>query len=41
MNDPLEHEVYKPVNISHPSYFVSFMLLVTFVEALGLANLHY
>ena len=24
MNDPLEHDVYKPVNISHPSYLVSF-----------------
>ena len=24
MNDPLKHDVYKPVNISHPSYFVSF-----------------
>ena len=24
MNDPLEHDVYKPVNISHLSYLVSF-----------------
>ena len=24
MNDPLEHDVYKPVNISHPSCLVSF-----------------
>ena len=24
MNDPLEHDVYKPVDISHPSYLVSF-----------------
>ena len=24
MNDPLEHNVYKPVDISHPSYLVSF-----------------
>ena len=24
MSDPLEHNVYKPVNISHPSYIVSF-----------------
>ena len=24
MNDPLEHDVYKPVSISHPSYLVSF-----------------
>ena len=24
MNDPLQHDVYKPVNISHPSYLVSF-----------------
>ena len=24
MNDPLEHNVCKPVNISYPSYFVSF-----------------
>ena len=23
MNDPLEHDVYKPVDISHPSYLVS------------------
>ena len=23
MNDPLEHNVYKPVNILHPSYLVS------------------
>ena len=25
MNDPLEHNVQKPVNISHPSYLVSFV----------------
>ena len=24
MNDFLEHDVYKPVNISHPSFFISF-----------------
>ena len=24
MNDPLAHDVSKPVNISHPSYFVPF-----------------
>ena len=24
MNDPLEHDVYKPVNILHLSYLVSF-----------------
>ena len=24
INEPLEHNVYKPVNISHPSYLVSF-----------------
>ena len=24
MNDPLEHDVYKPVNISHLSYLISF-----------------
>ena len=24
MNDPPEHNVYKPVNIWHPSYLVSF-----------------
>ena len=24
MNDPLEHDVYKPVDISHPYYLVSF-----------------
>ena len=24
MNDPLEHDVYKPVKISHPCYFVLF-----------------
>ena len=24
MNDPLEHDVYKPVNISYLSYLVSF-----------------
>ena len=24
MNDPLEHNVYKPVDISHPSYLLSF-----------------
>ena len=24
MNDPLEHDVYKPVSISHLSYLVSF-----------------
>ena len=24
MNDPLEHDVYSPVNISYPSYLVSF-----------------
>ena len=24
MNDHLEHNVYKPINISHPSYLVSF-----------------
>ena len=24
MNDPLEHNVYRSVNISHPSYLVSF-----------------
>ena len=24
MNDPLEYGIYKPANISHPSYFVSF-----------------
>ena len=24
MSDPLEYDVYKPVNISHPSYFVPF-----------------
>ena len=28
MNNPLEHNVYKPVSISHPSYFVSFALLL-------------
>ena len=34
MNDPLEHDVYKPVNISHPSYLVSFASLLV------LANLY-
>ena len=24
MNDPLEHDIYKPANISHPCYLVSF-----------------
>ena len=24
MNDPLEHDIYKPVEISHLSYLVSF-----------------
>ena len=24
MNDPLEHDVYKSVNISYPPYLVSF-----------------
>ena len=24
MNDPLKHDLYKPVGISHPSYLVSF-----------------
>ena len=24
MNDPLEHDLYKPIDISHPSYLVSF-----------------
>ena len=36
MNDPLEHDVYKPVNISHPCYFVlfaSYFCHLTFVEA--------
>ena len=24
MNNPLEHDIYKPVDISHPPYLVSF-----------------
>ena len=24
MNDPLKHDIYKPVDISHPPYLVSF-----------------
>ena len=38
MNDPLEHDVYKPLDISHPSYLVSFASY--FYGSAGLANLH-